>query len=164
VNIPLLSIGREPLAVEPLVDAVSRGAAGSEGTAGAVATFLGLVRNHHAGRRVKYLEYEAYEPLARRTFERIAAEAAERWPDVRLGLHHRVGRLDVGEASVAVVAASAHRADAFAVCRYVIERVKQIAPIWKHEFFEGGDAWIEGPRADPDDVEAREEAERVACT
>jgi molybdopterin synthase catalytic subunit len=71
--------------------------------------------------------------------------------------------LEIGESSVAIAAASAHRADAFAACRYTIERVKQIAPIWKREFFEGGDVWIEGATADPDDVEARAKAERVAC-
>ena len=79
---------------------------------GAVVSFLGLVRNHNAGRRVRYLEYEAYEPLALKVFERIAAEARERWPGVRFGLHHRIGRLEIGEASVAIAAASAHRADA----------------------------------------------------
>ena len=79
---------------------------------------------------------------------------------MRLALHHRVGRLEIGEASVAIAAASAHRADAFAACRYAIERVKQIAPIWKHEFFDGGDVWIEGATADPDDARARAEAER----
>jgi molybdopterin synthase catalytic subunit len=109
------------------------------------------------------LEYEAYEALARRAFERIAAEVGERWPGVTLALHHRLGRLEIGEASVAIAAASAHRADAFAACRYTIERVKQIAPIWKREFFEGGDVWIEGATADPDDARARAEAERVAC-
>jgi molybdopterin synthase catalytic subunit len=82
---------------------------------------------------------------------------------VRLALHHRVGRLEIGEASVAIAAASPHRADAFAACRYTIERVKQIAPIWKREFFEGGDVWIEGATADPDDARAREVAERAAC-
>jgi molybdopterin synthase catalytic subunit len=133
------------------------------GIEGAVVTFLGLVRNHNLGRTVRYLEYEGYEPLALRAFERIASEAAARWPAVRLALHHRIGRLDIGDASVAIVAASPHRADAFAACRYAIERVKQIAPIWKREFFEGGDVWIEGATADPDDERARAEAERVAC-
>jgi molybdopterin synthase catalytic subunit len=161
--IPLLAIGPEPLALHPLVAAVSAVSAGTEGTDGAVATFLGLVRNRNLGRSVRYLEYEAYEPLARRAFERIAAEVADRWPGVRLALHHRVGRLEVGEASVAIAAASTHRADAFAACRYAIERVKQIAPIWKREFFEGGDIWIEGATADPDDTRAREVAERAAC-
>jgi molybdopterin synthase catalytic subunit len=71
--------------------------------------------------------------------------------------------MEIGEASVAIAAASPHRADAFAACRYAIERVKQIAPIWKREFFEGGDVWIEGATANPDDTGARSEAERVAC-
>jgi molybdopterin synthase catalytic subunit len=136
---------------------------GSGGSDGAVATFLGIVRNHNAGRMVQYLEYEAYEPLAQRAFERIASEVSERWPGVRLALHHRIGRLQIGEASVAIAVASAHRAHAFASCRYAIERVKQIAPIWKREFFDGGEIWIEGATADPDDPGARAEAERVAC-
>lgn len=158
---PLLAIGPGVLAVEPLVAALT--ASRANGADGAIATFLGLVRNHNKGRRVTYLEYEAYEPLARRSFERIAAEIAEKWPGAALALHHRIGRLEIGEASVVIVTASAHRADAFAACRYAIERVKQIAPIWKREFFDGGDMWIEGATADPDDEGARAEAERVAC-
>jgi len=156
---PLLAIGREPLQLERLVAAVAR----EGGADGAIASFLGVVRNHNAGRRVRYLEYEAYEPLAVKVFERIEAETRDRWPGVRLALQHRIGRLEIGEASVAIAAASPHRAEAFAACRYAIERVKQIAPIWKHEFFEGGDVWIEGATADPDDRAARAEAERVAC-
>jgi molybdopterin synthase catalytic subunit len=154
---PLLAIGPERLELVPLIAAVT----GSGD--GAIATFLGLVRNHNMGRAVRHLEYEAYAPLAIKTFERIARELAERWPDTRLALHHRVGRLEVGEASVAIAIASPHRANAFAACRYAIERVKQIAPIWKHEFFEGGDVWIEGATAAPDDERARAEAERLAC-
>ena len=156
---PLLAIGPTPLAIGPLVEAV----ASTAGSDGAVVTFLGLVRNHNLGRSVLYLEYEGYEPLALRAFERIVAEINDRWPGVHLALHHRLGRLAIGEASVAIAAASAHRGDAFAACRYAIERVKQIAPIWKREFFEGGDVWIEGATADPDDSRARAEAERVAC-
>ena len=131
---------------------------------GAVTTFVGVVRDHHAGRRVRWLEYEAYAPLAVKAFERIAAEAAERWPDARLAIHHRTGRLEIGEASVAIAAASAHRADAFAACRYAIERIKQIAPIWKREHFEGGEMWIEGATADPADEQARTLALERACT
>jgi molybdopterin synthase catalytic subunit len=159
VATPLLTIGTAALAIEPLVEAIG----GGEGADGAVVIFLGLVRNHNLGRRVTYLEYEGYEPLALRAFERIAAEIEARWPGVRLALHHRLGRLEIGDASVVIVTASPHRADAFAGCRYAIERVKQIAPIWKREFFEGGDVWIEGATADPDDERARAEAERVAC-
>jgi molybdopterin synthase catalytic subunit len=155
---PLLAIGPEPLDLSALVAALH-----GEGGDGAIVTFLGLVRNHNGGRRVRYLEYEAYEPLALTAFARIAAELGGRWPGTRLGLHHRTGRLQIGEASVAIAVASAHRADAYAACRYAIERVKQIAPVWKREFFDGGDVWIEGATADPEDVSARAAAERAAC-
>src|SRR5262245_49490224 len=103
-----------------------------DGPIGAVATFVGLVRGENLGRVVAFLEYEAYEPMALKAFGRIDEEARAVWPTVTLGLHHRTGRLEIGEASIAIVVASAHRADAFAACRYTIERVKQIAPIWKH--------------------------------
>jgi molybdopterin synthase catalytic subunit len=160
VTTPLFAIGPAPLALEPLVSAV---ASQSDGVDGAIATFLGLVRNHNQGRRVQYLEYEAYEPLALKAFARIDEEVRGRWPGMRMALHHRTGRLNIGDASVAIVTASPHRGDAFAACRYVIERVKQIVPVWKREYFEGGDVWIEGATADPDNREAREQAERIAC-
>lgn len=127
----------------------------ASGDCGAVATFVGLVRNEHGGRRVLWLDYEAYEPLAVKSFIRIDEEAGERWPSVGLAIHHRIGRLEIGDASVVIAAGSPHRADAFAACRYAIERIKQIAPIWKHEHFEGGEAWIEGATADPLDEDAR---------
>lgn len=131
---------------------------------GAVTTFLGIVRDHNAGRRVLWLEYEAYEPLALKSFEQIGREAAQRWPGARIAIHHRTGRVEIGEPSVVIAASSAHRADAFAACRYAIERLKQIAPIWKHEYFEGGASWIEGATADPEDETAREAALARACT
>jgi molybdopterin synthase catalytic subunit len=131
---------------------------------GAVATFIGLVRDHNAGRRVEWLDYEAYPALAVKTFERIGTEAAGRWPSVALAIHHRVGHIAIGEASVVIAAASPHRADAFAACRYAIERIKQIAPVWKHEHFEGGDIWVEGATADPDDDAARQAAYERACS
>lgn len=145
-------------AVEQVVDRES-----GSGAAGAVTTFLGLVRAHNLGRRVLRLEYEAYAPLAVKAFQRIDDEARSAWPGIRLAIHHRTGVLMPGESSVVIVAASAHRGEAFAGCRFAIERIKQIAPIWKHEFFEGGDVWIEGATADPDDADAREEARRRAC-
>jgi molybdopterin synthase catalytic subunit len=146
-----------PLDLRALIARVSR-----EGD-GAVVTFAGLVRDHNKGRRVQFLEYEAYEPLALKALELIVAEAQEAWPDTRVAVHHRTGRLEIGEASVAIAAASPHRANAYAACRYTIERVKQIVPIWKREFFDGGDIWIEGATADPDDQQARAHAERAAC-
>jgi len=155
----VLAVVRAPLELNALVAAVNDGTGGQ----GAVVTFLGLVRNHNVGRRMHYLEYEAFEPLAVKAFGRIAEEVRERWPGATLALHHRIGRLEIGEASVAIAAASPHRRDAYAACRYAIERVKQIAPIWKREFFDGGDVWIEGATADPEDRNALAEAERVAC-
>jgi molybdopterin synthase catalytic subunit len=160
---PLLGIGREPLELGSLAASLAVSPGSEPGADGAVVTFLGLVRNHNQGRSVRYLEYEAYEPLAVKAFERIAGEAGARWPGARLALHHRIGRLEIGEASIAIAVRSPHRGEAYAACRYVIERVKQIAPIWKREFFDGGDVWIEGATADPDDAGARREAERVAC-
>ena len=159
----LLSIGPEPLGLERIAAAVAESVGADAGADGTVVTFLGLVRNHNLGRRVRYLEYEAYEPLALKAFERIAGEIGQRWPSARLALHHRIGRLDVGEASVAIATRSPHRGDAYAACRYAIERIKQIAPIWKHEFFVGGEVWIEGATANADDQQARAEAERIAC-
>lgn len=145
------------------LDALARELSTHVGDDGAVATFAGLVRNHNQGRSVRFLEYEAYEPLAERALVRIIDEARELWPGARLAVHHRIGRLDIGEASVVIVAASPHRRDAFSACRYAIERIKQIVPIWKHEHFEGGDVWLEGATADPEDEAARQSAYRIAC-
>jgi molybdopterin synthase catalytic subunit len=158
VSIHLTAITPDALDVAALAKAVEAPGCG------AVATFVGLVRDHNQGRAVLHLVYEAYEPLAVRALERIVGEASEKWPSVVLGIHHRVGTLAIGEASVAIAAASPHRADAFAACRYAIERVKQIVPIWKHEYFAGGDVWIEGATADPDNEAAREHALKIACT
>jgi molybdopterin synthase catalytic subunit len=130
---------------------------------GAIVTFTGLVRDHNQGRRVRFLEYEAYVPLAVRALSLIVEETQTAWPAVRVAIHHRVGRLDVGEASVIIAAMSPHRADAFAACRYAIERVKQIVPIWKREHFEGGEVWLEGATADPEDETAKQVAHRIAC-
>jgi molybdopterin synthase catalytic subunit len=130
---------------------------------GALVTFVGLVRDHNVGRRVRWLDYEAYEPLALRAFGQVDREARERWPGVTLAIHHRTGRVEIGEASIVIAASSAHRAEAFAASRFAIERVKQIAPIWKHEHFEGGECWIEGATADPQDDAARAAAFERAC-
>ena len=108
---------------DPLDAAAISGLVATAGD-GAVATFVGLVRDHNVGRRVLWLDYEAYAPLAMKAFEQIANESQGSWPGARLAIHHRTGRLDIGEASVVIVAASAHRGEAFAACRYAIERVK----------------------------------------
>jgi molybdopterin synthase catalytic subunit len=156
----LVAVTAEPLDLGALTADVAADAAGD----GAVATFTGLVRDRNQGRTVRFLEYEAYEPLALRALRRIVDETRGTWPEVRLGLHHRIGHLEIGEASIIIVAVSPHRADAFAACRYAIERVKQIVPIWKQEHFEGGEVWLEGATADPDDEDARQAAQRIACS
>jgi molybdopterin synthase catalytic subunit len=157
VATPPVAVTSEPLDADALIALV-----GAQGD-GAVVTFAGLVRDHNQGRRVRFLEYDAYEPLAVRALQRIVAEAADLWPSARVAAHHRIGRLEIGEASIVIAAASAHRADAFAACRYTIERVKQIVPIWKREHFDGGEVWLEGATADPDDQAARDKAYRIAC-
>jgi len=159
--IPLLSVTSDALDVEAVVRRAEDEA--GAGRHGAVAVFIGNVRGENLGRRVVELEYEAYEPLAIHAFGIIAAEAGEAWPGVRIAMRHRVGRLAIGEASIVIAAASPHRAEAFRACRYVIERVKQIAPIWKREIFDGGEAWIEGATADPSDAAARMAAYERAC-
>ncbi len=110
---------------------------------GAIASFLGVVRNHQEGRRVERLDYSAYGPMAERECERIVAEAEERW-DVAVALEHRIGRLEIGDTAVAVVAAAAHREPAFAACRFVIEEVKRRVPIWKREHYaDGAVGWVD---------------------
>jgi len=114
---------------------------------GACCSFVGVVRDENAGRRVDFLEYEAYEEMALGQMEELAAEARERWPLSDVHLVHRLGRLEIGEASVAVAVASPHRGEAFAACRFLIDTLKKRVPIWKKEHFEGGAVWVEGPGA-----------------
>lgn len=104
---------------------------------GGVTSFLGLVRDHHGDRAVTRLEYSAYAPMAEAECTRIVAEAEARWP-VRVALEHRIGTLEIGDAAVAIAAAGAHRDEAFAACRFVIEEVKRRVPIWKKEFYADG--------------------------
>jgi molybdopterin synthase catalytic subunit len=155
--VPAVAITAAPLDLQSLSALVV-----AEGD-GAVASFVGVVRHENLGRRVLFLEYEAYEALAVKALDTIVGEARTAWPDTRVAVHHRIGRLEIGEASIIIAAASPHRAHAFAACRYAIERVKQIVPIWKREHFEGGEVWLEGATADPHDEAARDQALRIAC-
>ena len=127
----------EPIELAPLIAAVQAPERGG------VASFLGLVRNHHGGREVLRLEYSAYAPMAEAECARIVAEAEGRW-QVAVELRHRVGSLAVGDVAVAAAAASAHREEAFAACRYVIEEVKRRVPIWKRESYaDGTEVWVD---------------------
>ncbi len=130
---------------------------------GAVVLFVGAVRGRHQGQQVRALSYEAYEPLAVASFARIATEAALRLPGVVVCLHHRIGTLEVGEPSIAIVTVAAHRAEAYAASRFAIERVKQISPVWKREHLVDGASWVEGATIDPDDPAPLEDAWRRAC-
>lgn len=115
---------------------------------GAVVVFEGIVRNHLGGRRTLHLEYEAYEPMAIRKMTEISSEARAKFRIHRVGIIHRLGRIEIGETSVAIIVTAEHRGAAFDACRYLIDRLKQVVPIWKKEFFEDGFIWAEGePRA-----------------
>lgn len=114
-------------------------------TDGALCLFVGVVRDHHDGRAVSHLEYEAYEEMAQAELQAIEQAARARWRVGDLRIVHRLGRLAIGEASVAVAVAAPHRAEAFEACRYAIDTLKKTVPIWKKEFYLDGSAWIEGP-------------------
>ena len=109
---------------------------------GAVVTFEGIVRDHSHGRKTLYLEYTAYEPLAIRKMEEIGDEIKQKYAIDRLGMIHRVGRLEIGETSVTIIVTSAHRRVAFEACHYAIDRLKETVPIWKKEIFTDGSQWV----------------------
>ena len=115
--------------------------------AGAICTFTGVVRDNSRGRTVTHLEYEAYAEMATAQMRRIAEEIATRWPEARLAMAHRTGRLEVGEPSVVVSVSSPHRAEAIAACKWGIDRLKETVPIWKKEHAPDGTYWIEGDEA-----------------
>jgi molybdopterin synthase catalytic subunit len=113
---------------------------------GAVLTFAGQVRDNARGREVAYLDYDAYVPMAEKMLAQIAADAQQRW-GVEVAVEHRIGRIELGEPSVVVCVGSAHRAEAFEACRYCIDTLKAIVPIWKKEVCADGAFWIEGEDA-----------------
>jgi molybdopterin synthase catalytic subunit len=110
--------------------------------AGAVATFIGTTRNNNEGRKVIGLDYEAYPEMAEKELRRIGEDAKRNWPICRMAITHRLGPVQIGEASVIIAVSSAHRDAAFAACRFAIEEIKKTVPIWKKEVFEGGEVWI----------------------
>ena len=120
--------------------------------AGAIAIFIGTTRNNNDGRKVIALDYEAYPEMAEKELARIGADAAQKWQLCRMAIVHRLGPVQIGEASVIIAVSSAHRDAAFAASRYAIEEIKKTVPIWKKELFEGGEVWIgtqTGQRFDP---------------
>jgi MoaE-MoaD fusion protein len=131
------------------IDARRLEAAVASPGAGAICTFTGVVRDNSRGESVTHLEYEAYHGMAEREMAAIAAEIAERWPQARVAMVHRTGRLEIGEASVVVSVSCPHRGEAIAACKWGIDRLKESVPIWKKEFAASGASWIEGPEAKP---------------
>ena len=116
---------------------------------GAIAMFIGTTRDHQDGRPVRFLEYQAYVAMAEDVMRRIGREIAARFGTPHVAMLHRVGRLEVGEPSVVIAVAAAHRREALAACAHAIDRLKQEVPIWKKEHYADGAAWIEGPGARP---------------
>ena len=146
----MFEVVEHPLDLSRLIAAVGRA------DAGAIATFVGTTRDHNAGRRVIRLEYEAYPEMAIREMRRIGEQAVERFGVKALAIAHRIGVVEIGEASVAIAVSAAHRDAAFAACRFAIDRLKEIVPIWKKEHYVGGEIWI-GPQqgGPPESVSAR---------
>ena len=111
--------------------------------AGGVVSFVGRVRNHARGHTIEHLEYEAYPAMAEKEMEKIVDEAAEKWPGTRVAIAHRIGRLEIGDAAVIVIAASAHRGEAFDACEFAIDTLKVTVPIWKREVATDGAYWVD---------------------
>ena len=133
-------LGNEPLVLDRVIAAVEARRTGG------VVTFVGKVRDHSRGHAIDHLEYEAYAPMALKVMRKIAAEVEAEVADSSVAVHHRLGRLAIGESAVVIAAAAPHRAEAFAACRAVIERLKQDVPIWKREVAVDGTTWVvQGP-------------------
>jgi len=112
--------------------------------AGAVALFYGVVRNNNMGRNVLYLEYDAYPEMATKVMRQIAGEVMAAYPITDVAIQHRTGRLEIGATSLLVAVSSPHRREAFEACHALVDRFKEVVPIWKKEVWEGGEEWIEG--------------------
>jgi MoaE-MoaD fusion protein len=126
----------EPLSLDRVVDEVR------DEQAGAIATFTGTTRIHSRGREVTHLDYEAYEGMAERVMEEIAASLAARYDLCAIAIHHRVGRVGIGDTSVLIAVSAPHRADALAACKDAIDELKERVPLWKKEVYSGGEEWI----------------------
>lgn len=135
---PIIQLTREPLNRDALLAAVSHPSVGG------IVVFEGVVRNNARGKQVQYLEYEAYTEMAEQEIRTILQEAQQRWGVERVAVAHRFGRLEIGEASVIIIVASPHRAEAFDACRYIIDTLKTTVPIWKKEVATTGEEWVEG--------------------
>jgi molybdopterin synthase catalytic subunit len=132
----MFDITDQPLLLEPLMSAVTRS------SSGAVASFLGVVREQTRGRQVLYLEYEAYREMAIPKMREIADEIRRKWKVDEIAMVHRIGHLEIGEVSVAIAVSAPHRHQALAACAYAIDRLKETVPIWKKEVWTDGEEWV----------------------
>lgn len=126
----------EPLGIEEVTNRVIRR------EAGAVNTFIGTVREFTKGKRTLFLQYETYKEMAEKKLEQIAVEIEQQWPSAEVAIAHRVGRLEITDIAVIIAVSTPHRNDSYEASRYAIERVKEIVPIWKKEYWEDGEEWI----------------------
>jgi molybdopterin synthase catalytic subunit len=126
----------DPLSLDAVVDEVR------SNSAGAIATFIGTTRVQSRGRTVLHLDYEAYEEMAEQVMAQIAADLKRRYDLGEIAIHHRTGRVEIGEASVVIAVSAPHRQDALAACKDAIDALKEQVPLWKKEFYEGGEEWI----------------------
>ena len=134
----LYQITRDPIDAQVVVCRMLRSADG------AICVFEGVVRDHSKGKRTLNLEYEGYEPMALKKLEEIGIFVRQAWEIGTIAIIHRLGHLEIGETSVAVIITSSHRRAAFDACHYAIDKLKKVVPIWKKEFFEDSEVWIEG--------------------
>ena len=132
----MFRVTHQPIELDELVRYVT------DPEAGAIAIFIGTTRNNNEGRKVIALDYEAYPEMAEKELARIGDDARKQWPICRMAITHRLGPVQIGEASVIIVVSSAHRDAAFAASRFAIEEIKKTVPIWKKEVYEGGEVWI----------------------
>jgi molybdopterin synthase catalytic subunit len=132
----MVEVTSEILAAEPLIKKVCSPAVG------AVAVFVGVAREFSQGKKVVFLQYEAYQEMAEKKMEEIVTEIKEKWKVNDVAMVHRVGVLQIGESSIVIAVSAAHRQDALAACQHAIERVKEVVPIWKKEVFEDGSRWV----------------------
>ena len=132
----MFRLTREKLELADLIDLVT------DPEAGAIATFIGTTRNNNDGRKVIALDYDAYPEMAEKELARIGDDAKRQWPICRMAIVHRIGPVQITEASVMIAVSAAHRDAAFAACRFAIEEIKRTVPIWKKEVYEGGEIWI----------------------
>lgn len=135
---PVIVITRDPLPRDELIAAVA------DPGVGGIVVFEGIVRDNARGKQVRYLEYDVYPEMAIAQIREILVEAQRRWGVERVAVAHRIGRLEIGEASVVVVVATPHRGEAFEACRYIIDTLKTTVPIWKKEVATTGEEWVEG--------------------